>query len=256
VTVPGAPSTEIGQALMMMTELLGRTIPKAKDELDLAFGNAGSVSGEPGGIGPALKDATAARAVLEGWLRDKPEMIYEAMEKRMLEGVPYNSLRDDGRPDSRYWAEFRSRISSYRGPMTWGWVLAGIHDCLSREPNPSIHIRRARARAICALAAADQLSIDSGSWLVASELLLENEPPIASFEQHGSRTLTVSPFSSLVDPRHQSIHLGRLRALDEMGERKRRLAKGRGKGKKGKDEDNAEDGGLDGAPGAAPRKKK
>ena len=130
--------------------------------------------------------------------------------------------------------------------MTFSWILAGIHDALTKVKDPPLPIRQARARAIVGLAAAEQLSIDNGSWLMAQEVLLEKEPPIQSFDLHASKTLTTSPFSELIDARHQVVHLARLRALDEMTERERRLTKGGGKGKAKEDRP---DGAADGAQG-------
>ena len=62
---------------------------------------------------------------------------------------------------------------------------------------------------------------------MAAELLLEDEPPVAAFESHGQgKSLTPVTFSSLVDHRRQAVHMARLRSLDDMVERRRRLGKG------------------------------
>jgi len=114
--------------------------------------------------------------------------------------------------------------------MTWGWCFAGIHQELSSIPDPCLEVRRARARAIVALSACEQLSIDEGQWVMASELLLEDEPPVAAFKGHGSgESLSPAPFSGLIDHRRQAVHMNRLRTLDELIERRRRLGKGPGR---------------------------
>jgi hypothetical protein len=43
------------------------------------------------------------------------------------------------------------------------------------------------------MAQGDQLSIDRGSWVVASELALEPAPPMASFAQHTLPTESEPP---------------------------------------------------------------
>jgi len=81
------------------------------------------------------------------------------------------------------------------------------------------------------LASIEQLCLDGGDWLLANEILLEDEPPLPSFEKHSARGISEAPTSELLEPRVAVVHMTRLKAIDDMTERRRRLAKGRSKGK-------------------------
>ena len=80
----------------------------------------------------------------------------------------------------------------------------------------------ARARVALALAAGEQFSMDQGSWTLAWEVTLMDEPPFESFSRH-STDPNQPHRSKLIDPRWLEVHLSTLRDRDEMQERIRRL---------------------------------
>ena len=98
----------------------------------------------------------------------------------------------------RGWLEHRSHIPGLAGPVRWSWAVAGIADCLASGPHTEAH-----ARSLLLLAGADQAAIDSGSWLLGSEFLLEGAAPLQSFHSpswsRSSRTTAHADPGSQVD---------------------------------------------------------
>ena len=119
---------------------------------------------------------------------------------------------------SRGWLEMRSRVQNYVTPVRFLWAVAGIHDCLRAGK-----VEEARARCMLLLAQGDQLSIDRGSWIVASELALEPAPPMASFAQHNLPTESEPPYTRLIDGRWFDLFLQKLQDYDTLTEKKKKL---------------------------------
>ena len=86
-------------------------------------------------------------------------------------------------------------------------------------------VDEARARACLALAYGEQASMDKGSRTLAWEFTLLPPPPYESFARH-SQTQHLLPHTRLVDPRWLEVAVGRLKELDELRERRKRLAAG------------------------------
>ena len=78
------------------------------------------------------------------------------------------------------------------------------------------------ARAMLMCVASDQVALDKGSWLVAWEMVLEEKPPYHSFDAHRQTSETL-PHSRLVDERHLEIILARIKALEELYEKRKKL---------------------------------
>ena len=68
---------------------------------------------------------------------------------------------------------------NYHNHVRWSWQVGGIWDDLMSGNN-----ERARARAGLLLAAADQASIDGGSWVMSTVSLMEGVPPFQEFSKH------------------------------------------------------------------------
>lgn len=131
----------------------------------------------------------------------------------------------------RGWLTSRSRVQNYQQHVRWCWSLAGIWDCL-------IAGRTCEARARCGLlmAAADQASIDSGSWVLSTVGLLEPVPPYQLFNAHSQPTAAEAQHSALYDVRWAEIFLSHLKDVDAFTEAKRKLG-GRGSQIRGEKEE-------------------
>ena len=103
--------------------------------------------------------------------------------------------------------------------------MAGLHDCLM-----SGRVEEARARAALGVVIAEQLSLDAGSWLMANELVFEEDPPFPQFSKNeggGSASSSLRlPRPVTCDPRCSEVAIARLRDVTDFQGRKRRMGKG------------------------------
>ena len=105
------------------------------------------------------------------------------------------------------------------------WAIAGTWDCLRED-----RVAEARARAALATASIDQHALDSGSWVLAQEVLLEQPPPLASFQhrREGVGDVVESYHSRLVDPRWADLLLHRVKEAEACLDAKCKLSKPKG----------------------------
>jgi hypothetical protein len=168
---------------------------------------------------------SAALRSLRKLLIQQPELIYRAIEQKMEEDwIQAGTLPGASSSSSitaRGWLEHRSKIQNFQVPVRAAWSVAGIWDCLRQG-------RHEEARARCALAVAslDQLGVDKGSWLVASEVCLEDAPPFSSFAAHQPLENWESPHSKLIDERWLELFLAKLRDIHDFQDKKMKLASG------------------------------
>ena len=117
---------------------------------------------------------------------------------------------------------------------TWGpypttirltWQICGIWDAL-REGK----VAEARARAALAVAACDQQSLDSGSWILAEQFCLEPSPPLSAFSNRRQHQFDSADSydSKLFEPRWAELCLHKVRELELRLEAKKKLG---GKGR-------------------------
>mmetsp|Transcript_35699 Transcript_35699/g.101589 ORF Transcript_35699/g.101589 Transcript_35699/m.101589 type:complete len:132 (-) Transcript_35699:412-807(-) len=78
-------------------------------------------------------------------------------------------------------------------------------------------------RALLGMMAVEQLSLDRGSWLLAWEMqFMKTEPTIGQFSGHAAHQSRV-PFTNLADPRWVEVVHARLKDMDDMHERRKKL---------------------------------
>ena len=124
---------------------------------------------------------------------------------------------------ARAWIEHRSLLQSFHGPIRQAWTLGGIINALNgNDPE------RAKAIALLALASLDQAAVDSGSWLLASEISLEAAPPFGAFARPRVLDQFEAKQSRLLDNRLVSILMSRLRDRDLFHTAKKNLGSGGG----------------------------
>ena len=114
--------------------------------------------------------------------------------------------------------------------MLTAWSVAGARDALRNG-----HPEQALARLDILMVALEQIAIDNGSLLMATELLWEPEPPTIAYNASSAETAWRKPCSALCNPEWAEVAFARLRDLDDWSLRKQRLTamgpKGKGKGK-------------------------
>ena len=170
-----------------------------------------------------------ARLLLCQALEDEPSQFSGWVDRALADAFP--SRPTGSRPTMREYVEHRSRFSSsHRSSMLTAWSVAGARGAL-RNGHPD----QALARLDVLMVALEQIAIDQGSLLMATELLWEPEPPTIAYNAASAETAWRKPCSGLCAPEWAEVAFARLRDLDDWALRKQRLtsmgAKGKGKGK-------------------------
>ena len=170
-----------------------------------------------------------ARMLLCQSLHDDPTHFSEWVDRALGDAFP--SRPAGSVPTMREYVEHRSRFNSaHRPSMMTAWAVAGARDCLRQG-----HPQQALARLDLLMVALEQIAIDNGSLLMATELLWELEPPTIAYSASSAETAWRQPCSALCAPEWAEVAFARLRDLDDWALRKQRLTnmgpKGKGKGK-------------------------
>jgi hypothetical protein len=164
--------------------------------------------------------------LLRRTLKEKPEIIAKELRRRMLEesrvslsGLIANQHPDSPEeiPDPFFWLEHRSRVTSHKANVNFGWILAGI----ARELFLGNH-KAAEARTLLGLAGIEQVSLDRGSWVMAWQVQLQQDPPYQSFEHHSVDGMR-EPYSKLLDERWVEAMRAHVRDVEDMRERMKKL---------------------------------
>eukprot|EP00439_Symbiodinium_sp_Y106_P041363 s7398_g5.t1 len=202
----GTASTPLDHAVLKMSEILqlmhrDRRGGSLEEVLDRAEGSTDPAGTALGGG----RSKAAAYQKLRNLLRSSPAEISKLIETQMNEdfaaarsGPGLEGLQCS----ARAWIEHRS----FHGPIRQAWTLGGIIDALNgNDPE------RAKAVALLALASLDQAAVDSGSWLLASEISLEGAPPFGAFARPRVLDQFEAKQSRLLDNRLVSILMSRIR---------------------------------------------
>jgi len=154
-------------------------------------------------------------------LEKQPEWIYKSVEGLMEED--FQQIRNAPGASSRVvssraWIEHRSKLLHYPSTIRTAWIISGVHDCLKEG-----RVSEARARCALALGAIDQSSLDSGSWSLSQELLLEPAPPYHTFIGRRSPDLHEQATTKIIDDRILELAMWKLKEKDSYLESRRRL---------------------------------
>ena len=209
-------------AVSKLTKIASQLAARRKKDRSLegVLDGVGSGASESSGLTGTRRHAAALRA-LRAALHKQPEELYRVLEANLerdfniLNQVPGSA---SVQVTARAWLEMRSHVQSFQTPVRLLWAAAGALDCMRQQK-----YAEARARLCLMLAAGDQLSIDRGNWLVASEMLLEEGPPMATFAQHSLPQDHEAPFTNLVDGRWVDLFVAKLKDYEELAEKKRKL---------------------------------
>jgi len=100
-------------------------------------------------------------------------------------------------PAATFYMEHRSLVTHHTANTTRAWAMASIAHLLAQDPPK---IAEVRARALLKLACAEQVAMDSGSWVYAADLMMHDQNvPMASLEGHNPHG-TQTAHSELIDP--------------------------------------------------------
>ncbi len=240
----GDPEEPMAKAIYKLTEIMGMLAKKKSSNLEDALDQVGGGSGL-GDVSSSMgrKHAAARQALLKAF-REDPKLIWASVEKNMAEDFHLQSSAPNATAlqfSARGWCEHRSRIQPFIRTIRWVWSIAGILDNL-REGRTD----QARARCCLLLAAAEQESLDHGSFLLSQEILMEPSVPLSSFQTHVLPDQSEMVTTRLIDPRWIEAFADRLKQLDNYVEMRKKLnlrgksapipapnpkAKGSGKGK-------------------------
>ena len=217
----------VAKAIVQLTRIcsqLSENKVKKNDALENLLDGAGSAStGESSTVPGPRRNAAALRA-LQKCLKDDPQKIYSAVEAQLASDFS-SQIVMPGEPltpglSARGWLTSRSRLAHFQNHIRWTWQVAGIWDALMKD-------RPQEARARCALlvGAADQASIDGGSWLLGNIAMLEPAPPYHLFGQRSQITNQDLQHTALFDPRWVEVFLGHVKEVDAYQEAKEKLSK-------------------------------
>ena len=120
----------------------------------------------------------------------------------------------------RGWAEHRPRIPNLSGTVRFVWGICGALDALKQE-----RTSEAQARLILLLAQIDQVAVDRGQWVLASEGALEETPPFSSFSRHSPPDFYEHQHTKLWPPAWAEAFMYKVRETDDFVERRAKLGK-------------------------------
>ena len=196
----------IGGAMMKMAEILSELKPKKNQTgIDQAIGCLGSDASSSTTAQPSRRNA-AARLALRKAVREQPEHFSSHIASAVLDSVAQiipgirESQASTGMVPFRAYLEHRAKLSSHRPTHWWLWQVAGIAEALS-----SGKTEEGYARTLLLLSAGEQLSIDSGSTVLAQELLWEDACPAITAK---SIDRSSAQWPTIVDDRWAEIALG------------------------------------------------
>ena len=215
---PAGGEEGIQRLISAMTDMFesmpGRRGAQGRDLLDTALA---SQSGSGGGDAVASRRGAVGAVALRRAVYETPAYFSGHVDSRLRAAFPSRALAGQ-EPLMREYVEHRARLSDHQPTISWIWSTAGARDALRAG-----RTEEALARLDLMMIAGEQVSIDRGSWLVARELLWEDDPPWHAFSQARPADPLRSPHSFLADPRWCEVAISRLRELDDWAERRRRL---------------------------------
>ena len=219
----GQPEDPVAKALVQLTKIVSNLSKSRKKDkgLEETLDQVGEGSGL-GDVSSSMgrKHAAARQALLKAFRQD-PKLIWQTVEQNMAEDFHLqSSLPSSGALtfSARGWCEHRSRIQPFIRTLRWVWGIAGVLDNL-RESNYD----QARARCGLLLAAAEQESLDHGSFLLSQEFLMEPSVPLSSFQGHTLPDQTEMVTTRLIDPRWVEAFADRLKQVDNYVELRKKL---------------------------------
>lgn len=175
----------------------------------------GADLGGPGVVGGGRRTA-GARHALRSALLANPGHFSSYVEEQLRESFSSRAAAGQ-QPTMREYLEQRSRLGAHRPTISWMWSAAGARDALRLGKT-----EECLARLDLLLIAGEQSAIDVGSWVLAQELLWEDDPPFSFFAGHLNRQgdSIRAACSRLCDPRWAEVAMARISEVDAWNDRK------------------------------------
>ena len=225
--VGGKAPQGVEQAVLQLTKIVKQlsSTKKPRDLQTMMDGVDGETGGGEGSSSSSSKSKSAVYKKLRRALQEDPAYVYGIIEEHLEEdfqimrSAPGTASQNTS---ARAWLEHRSKLGHFPTTIRFSWILAGILDNLR-----SGSVKEARARAALALVATDQAALDSGNWLLAQEVLLEDPPPFASFQGRRVPEQWEQTNSKLLDDQWLEVLMWKIRNKDAYLESRKRLASSR-----------------------------
>ena len=243
--VDGAVSqpNQMETALVKLTKIVSSLAKGKKSRGSFEDVMETAEGGESSSSTTSSRSKAAAYKKLKTALLESPELISATIEAAMEEDFLQMRIGPSSRSkemSTRSWIEHRSRLQNFQSSVRFMWILGGVHDAMRMQ-----NWEEAKARVLLAITAMDQVALDSGSWQLGQEILLESPAPFASFVNRRLPEPSEQTSSHLLDDRWASVLMWRIRDRDAFLEAKKRLGQPKGnpppkgdapaKGGKGKD---------------------
>lgn len=228
---PPTMGDPMADAVVKLTQIMAKITKPAQTSSSLEetldqVGGGGSGSGD---VSSAMgRKHAAARRGLQKAFQEDASQIWRSVEANMAQDFNLQTSLPNASMafTARGWCEHRSKIQPYIRTCRWIWGISGILDDLRTGQND-----RAHARCCLLLAAAEQESLDHGSFLLSQEFLMEPAVPLSSFQSHVLPDTTEMATTRLLDPRWIEAFADRLKQLDTYVEMRRKLTlRSRGQG--------------------------
>ena len=164
-----------------------------------------------------------ARRLLREKFDKDPAVFYRFVENAMREAVGVDRV-----VLAPEYFEDRAFLGNHRAHVRWSFLVGHIHAALAQG-----QVERARGLAALSVAAAEQLALEEGSWVVPWALLMLPDPPVDTVAARKA-VEGINAHSRLLDGRWVEAQLAWLKDADLLVERRRAAKRSWGGGKRGK----------------------
>ena len=156
-------------------------------------------------------------------MKDCPEEIFAVVEQNMLRDCGLVELSPGlsaHQTTFRGWCEHRSRVPNIPGTVRMLWAVCGALDSLRAH-----RVEEAKAKLALLISAIDQVACDRGSWILGSEILLEESPPLSNFGKHVPPEAFECQHSRLLPSSWMEAMMHKVKEVDDFAEKKAKLGK-------------------------------
>lgn len=209
--------TSIVETLASAKKVKGRSL---EDTLDDFVGHS-EVSSSSSCTGN--RRHSAVLATLRRAMKDCPEEIFAVVEQNMLRDCGLVELSPGlsaHQTTFRGWCEHRSRVPNIPGTVRMLWAVCGALDSLRAH-----RVEEAKAKLALLISAIDQVACDRGSWILGSEILLEESPPLSNFGKHVPPEAFECQHSRLLPSSWMEAMMHKVKEVDDFAEKKAKLGK-------------------------------
>jgi len=211
----GSSDQAMFNLLQAQTVLLERFQPRGpQDAMTSILGGPDGDGGDAGVRLPGAKGA-AAREVFRTLVRQRPLEVAKTIHRNAAGMMEWNPIARPGQSGGSMREYFTQKVAfgnyktlayvGFAAATAWDWMTEGGEE--SKE-----HVHALLGLLCCAV---EQVTIDNGSWTMASQYLCLPEPPWA-YISRAQHINTRGPFTELADPRWSAALMGYMRDVDAL----------------------------------------